>query len=38
MGTVSKSNGKILETDAKLILITHIYMTDSFHGLEQTFQ
>ena len=36
--TVSKSNRKILGTDAKLILITHIYMTDHFDGLEQKFQ
>jgi hypothetical protein len=36
--SVSKSNRKILGTDAKLILITHIYMTDHFDGLEPKFQ
>jgi hypothetical protein len=30
-GAVSKSNGKMIETETKQILLTHIYMTPNTH-------
>ena len=37
VGTVSKSNSKIIETEKKMILLTHKYMTTRFPGLVQYF-
>ena len=38
MGTVRKSNRKIVETETKLTPITHIYMTIHFPGLAKALQ
>ena len=32
VGTFSKSNGKTVETETKLILLTHMHMTAHFPG------
>jgi len=38
VGTVTKSNRKMTETETKLIPLTHIYMTSDFSGLVQADQ
>ena len=35
VGTVPKSNREVVETEAKKIPLTHIYMTSHFPGLVQ---
>ena len=35
VGSIPKSNRKIVEIEASSILITHLYMTTHVHGLTQ---